>query len=269
MKIDFNSFRRRWTRPKTTQFPVGSRVYKGFQGSGKTLSMVKYAFDVQKKYPDCIIYSNIHIDGLNNYHYIEDDSVLIEALQCRNGSKGVLVLLDEAHLYFNKKTGISLDVLTAISQQRKDRKRLVFSSQIWEELDISLRKQVKEIVSCRCFFKCIQFNTISDGETLAWDKVNSCYVAHKLCTEIFKHYDVLYNCYNTLQKIVTNDDYSRSFTPSPVSSTINLNMKNNRVFRARQMYTKQDIFVISFILWHYHLISTPCFFDFLYKLIRL
>lgn len=160
MKIDWTSFRRHWTRPKPNSFPVGSRVYKGFQGSGKTLSMVKYAFDIQKRFPDCIIYSNIRINGLNNYHFIENDSDLVEGLQCRNGDRGVLVLLDEAHLYFNKKTGISLDVLTAISQQRKDRKRLVFSSQIWEELDISLRKQVKEIVSCRCFFHCIQFNQI-------------------------------------------------------------------------------------------------------------
>ena len=43
------------------QFPTGSRVYKGYQGSGKTLSMVKYAQDIVKKYPNCAIFSNIRL----------------------------------------------------------------------------------------------------------------------------------------------------------------------------------------------------------------
>lgn len=226
MKIDFNSFRRHWTRPKGVQFPTQSRVYKGFQGQGKTLSMVKYAFDLQKAFPKCHIFSNIKIEGLENYHYLETDDDVKKALEFSNGADGVLVLLDEAHLYFNKKSGISLDVLTAISQQRKDRRRIVFSSQIWEELDISLRKQVKEIVSCRCFFGCIQFNTIYDGETLTYDKLSSSYVAQKKYSEIFKHYDVLYSCYNTLQKIVTNESYQRSYIPE-THAFVNIAQKTN------------------------------------------
>ena len=184
MKIDWRSFRRKYTRPKKGLFPVGSRVYKGFQGSGKTLSMVKYALDIHKKFPDAYIFSNIHIKGIDEKHYcyIENDAILKYALEVQRGERGVLVLLDEAHLYFNKKSGISLDVLTAISQQRKDRRRLVFSSQIWEELDISLRKQVKEIVSCRNIMGLIQVNTISDGETLTYDKLQGEYVAKKIET---------------------------------------------------------------------------------------
>lgn len=214
MKIDFKSFVKHYQRPKKDLFPIGTRVYKGFQGSGKTLSMVKYAFDVQKRYSNCYVFSNIKIRGLNNYYFIEDDNVLKDALALQRGAEGVLILLDEAHLYFNKKSGISLDVLTAISQQRKDRKRLVFSSQIWEELDISLRKQVKEIVQCNCYFHKLQVNHISNGETLTYDKLQSQYVARPLYTEIFKHYQSLYDCYDTYQKIISNRDYSRDFTPA-------------------------------------------------------
>lgn len=210
MRIYWNTFPKHWTKPKRGLFPTGSRVYKGYQGSGKSLSMVKYALDIQKAFPNSKIYSNMIIRGIPNFTYIENDDILKDALNCRNGDEGVLILLDEAHLYFGKKTGIPLDVLTAISQQRKDRKRLVFSSQIWEELDISLRKQVKEIVSCRCLFGFIQVNTISNGETLSYDKLSSEYVAKKIRTEIFKHNDILYNSYDTYQKIVTNADYSRS-----------------------------------------------------------
>lgn len=214
MRIYFDTFIKKYTRPKGNLFPVGSRVYKGFQGSGKTLSMVKYAQDVHKRFPDSLIFSNVHLKGIDrkHYRYIDNDSVLKYALEVQQGERGVLVLLDEAHLYFNKKNGISLDVLTAISQQRKDRRRLVFSSQIWEELDISLRKQVKEIVSCNCYFGKIQVNTISDGETLHYDKLEGNYVAKKIRTEIFKHNNELYNSYDTYQKIITNEEYNRKPT---------------------------------------------------------
>lgn len=219
MRIDWKSFTEKYIKPKGSQFPVGSIVFKGFQGSGKTLSMVHYIFDLQRQFPNCIVYSNIKINGLKNFHLVENDRDVAEAISAQNGQNGVVLLLDEAHLFFNKKTGISLDVLTAISQQRKDRRRIVMSSQIWEELDISLRKQVKHIVSCSRFGR-IQFNTISDGESLTYDKLQGCYVAKTLYTEVFKHNQKLYDSYDTLQKIVRNDQYSRQFTSSPPQSVI-------------------------------------------------
>lgn len=230
MIIDYGSFRKKWVKPPKVQFPTGSRVMKGFQGSGKTLSLVKYAFDIQKKFPDCIIYSNVLIKGLNNFHFFDDDSGLSEGLSRENGQRGVLVLLDEAHLYFGKKSGIPLDVLTAISQQRKDRRRIVFTSQIWEELDISLRKQVKEIVSCRTILSRsfpIQINTVSDGESLSYDKLSSEYVAKKLYTEIFHHNLELYSSYDTRQKIITNQNYSRS--PSSSITPISISLQDKKI----------------------------------------
>ena len=215
MRIYWNTFPKKWQKPPKGQFPTGSRVYKGYQGSGKTLSMVKYAIDLSKAYPNCEVFSNFIIKGIDNFNYINTDEDLKYALGLRNGTDGVLVLLDEAHLYFGKKSGISLDVLTAISQQRKDRRRIVFSSQIWEELDISLRKKVKEIVSCRCIGGILQINTISDGETLSYDKLQGEYVAKKIRTEIFKHNIELYNSYDTLQKIITNEEYTRLPTAQP------------------------------------------------------
>ena len=218
MRIFWNTFPKKWKPQPKGQFPTGSRVYKGYQGSGKTLSMTKYAIDLAQKYPKCEVFSNFKINGIKNFHYISNDNDLKYALGLRNGTDGVLVLLDEAHLYFGKKSGISLDVLTAISQQRKDRRRIVFSSQIWEELDISLRKQVKEIVSCRTLFGMIQINTISDGESLSYDKLQGCYVAKKMYTEIFKHNEELYNAYDTYQKIITNEEYSRTPAPSTITA---------------------------------------------------
>lgn len=210
MKIYFDTFKKKYIRPKSGQFPVGTIVFKGFQGSGKTLSMVHYVFELQKQFPKCIVFSNVIIRGLKNFHFLENDDAVAEAISATNGSHGVVLLLDEAHLFFNKKNGISLDVLTAISQQRKDRRRIILSSQIWEELDVSLRKQVKHIVNCTCRFGKFQFNSYSDGETLSYDKMSSQYVAKHLFTEVFKHNQELYNSYDTYQKIIRNNDYSRS-----------------------------------------------------------
>lgn len=226
MRIYWDTFFKKWIRPPRGQFPTGSIVFKGFQGSGKSLSLCKYALDIAKDFPNCKIYSNMKIKGIKNFTFIENDNVLLEALTIKNGASGVLVLLDEAHLYFNKKNGISLDVLTAISQQRKDRRRLAFTSQIWEELDISLRKQVKHIVSCRCIAHKIQVNTISDGESLTYDKMASEYVAKKIRTEIFKHNQQLYDSYDTYQKIITNTDYIRTPTaPTHVAVYNNITQK--------------------------------------------
>lgn len=209
MKIDWSSFREHWTKPRGKQFPTGSVVWKGYQGSGKTLSLIKYAFDMKKEFPNCKIYSNVILCDID-YTYISNDFILNEALTYQNGANGVLIVLDEAHLYFNKKDGIPLDVLTCISQQRKDRRRLCFTSQIWEELDISLRKQVKEVVNCKNIFKKIQINTVYDGESISYDKLKGEWTANKLRTEIFKHNDKLYNKYDTRQKVIRNTNYQRS-----------------------------------------------------------
>lgn len=204
MIIDWKSFVKHRTREKGKQFPTGSAVYFGFQGQGKTLAMTQYAFKIKDEFPECVIFANYNLYGID-YNYCFSDEDVKNALSYQNGDKGVLVLLDEAHLYFGKKTGIGLETLTAISQQRKDRRRIVFTSQIWEELDISLRKQVKEIHHCKKIFNLIVQN-VSDGETLAYDKLKCEYVANHIRFEIFKMNDEYYKRYNTYQKIITNDE---------------------------------------------------------------
>ncbi len=223
MKIYWRTFLKHRTPEDKHAFPVGSRVYTGFQGNGKTLSMVAYAFEIKEEFPECEIFSNVILHGLD-YHLIKDDKDVEVALGFQNGAKGVLVLLDEAHLYFNKKNGISVDVLTAISQQRKDRRRIVFSSQIWEELDISLRKQVKEVVKCKSFLNMIILR-IGNGETLKYNKLTNEYETDRIEFQIYKKNDEYYNRYDTYQKIVTNKEYDcwgARAAPSTRPTVINL-----------------------------------------------
>lgn len=219
MRVDFASFKKKYNRPDNNSFPVGSTVYKGHQGNGKSLSMCHDAFELQNRFPNCHVYSNMIIRGLNNFHLIQKDEDLEEALAVSHGADGTLLILDEAHLYFHKSSGIPMDVLTCISEQRKDRRSMFFSTQIWEEMDISLRKQVKYIVDCRTLFRKFQINTYYRGYTLHYDKLQSAYVADKVETRIYKHNQELYDSYDTLQKIVRNSEYSR-----PLYNPVNVNL---------------------------------------------
>lgn len=207
MRVDWKSFKKHYTKPKNNLFPVGSRVYIGRQGKGKTLSMVDYTHRLIKQYPKMRVFSNVILYDVE-YKFLVDDEDVSLALGYQNGSDGVLVLLDEAHLMFNSKNGIPIDVLSAISQQRKDRRRIVFSSQIWNELDISVRKQVQEVVQCRNIGN-IQINTIFDGESITIDKSDYSYKMDKIAREMYKHNDEYYKRYDTYQKIRRNSEYSR------------------------------------------------------------
>lgn len=231
MRIDFQSFRHR--APKSLiGFPTGTRVYKGFQGSGKTLSMVHYCLKMLEKYPKCLCYSNIAIDHARVLLFHSNDE-LEKILQVKNGADGVLILLDEAHLFFNKKKGISIDFLAAISQQRKNRVHIVMSSQIWEELDISLRKQVKEIVNCRSIFRTIILNSVSDGETLSYDKQQGEYVAQKKYTYIFHMTKREAEMYDTLQTISRNDEYTHAPYTPPLSVSVSTQKEPFQLFHKR------------------------------------
>lgn len=213
-QIDWQSFKEKYIKPKKGEFPTGTRVYKGFQGSGKTLSMISDIYQCRTIFPKAIIFSNVKLKNID-YHFIKDSGDLKKALETQNGKDGVLVCIDEAHLFFNKKDGISLDVITCISQQRKDRRKIFFTCQIWEDLDVSLRKQVKEVVTCHRVGR-LQINKIIDGESVRFDKQLGTWTGQTIQYNIFKHNERLYNSYDTFQKIINNRDYERNTNTLPI-----------------------------------------------------
>lgn len=221
MYIDWSSFTKKYTRPKGKLFPLGMTVYKGLQGSGKSLSLTVDAFSIKNEFPDCVVFSNMFLYGIeyNLYKSVDD---LIDALKFRNGDDGVLIIIDEAQNYFNKKSGVPIEVMSQLCQNRKNRRCILMTSQIWEDLDVMLRKQVKTVVNCKKIWK-LQINTYHNGEELSFDKLTGEYVAPKKFTKIFKHNDKYYSRYNTLEVIQTNEQYNRTLTmaqgapPAPVN----------------------------------------------------
>ncbi len=206
MIIDFKSFFEKKSLSDKGCFPYGSRVYKAFIGGGKTLSMTHDIFQLKKKYPKMITFANYNIYGLKDFYLIDSDRMMDYALSFSNGENGVVVAIDEAHLFWLKKDGIPVEVLSAISYQRKDRKKIMMTTQVWDELPVSTRKQVMEVVNCIRILN-IQVNIVYNGSKLKYDKQESAYVAPKLYTSIFKHNDKLYKSFNTIQKAIKNNDF--------------------------------------------------------------
>lgn len=236
MRIDYKSMTKKYTKPEKGLFPVGSRVYIGRQGKGKTLSMVDYTHRLKQTHQNSKIFSNVILHDID-YTLLKEDSDVAKALSYQNGKNGVLVLLDEAHLFFNTKTGIPIEVLTAISQQRKDRRRIIFTSQIWNELDISIRKQVQEVVNCRNFGR-FQYNVIFNGETVRLDKSDYSYTMDKMYSEVYKHNDEFYNRYDTYQKIITNNSYDSSLTRGAQHIAVRDATKTKKSFSLGKNYAK-------------------------------
>lgn len=121
--------------------------------------------------------------------------------ELENGEEGIIYLIDEIHLEFNslESKNIPIDVMVEVSQQRKQRKHIVGTSQVYMRMAKPLREQIKEVVICRNFFKFVQYNRLVDGETSHEE-------GNKLCFDTVKrvfwfHSRELYNSYDTYKKM--------------------------------------------------------------------
>lgn len=179
--------------------PEGIMIFCGPQGAGKTLSAVRYIRNVLDAYPDCIFCSNTVIHGY------EDRTVEYNGLDSlkdlENGFAGVLYFIDEIHLELNslESKNIDMDVIVELSQQRKQRKHIVGTSQVYMRMAKPLREQVKHIVLCKGYFGILQHNQLIDGFTAVEE--NGKLKCQVLKNQWFFHSSDLYSCYDTYSKM--------------------------------------------------------------------
>lgn len=210
--------------------PIGTMIFCGSQGKGKTLSAVNYIYQIMEAYPYCILCTNValkdypfsaHLIGdkvlYDDTHTVVnsddilngvyDKRVVVEynGLDClkfvNNGEYGVVYLIDEIHLELNslESKNIDVDVMVEISQQRKQRKHIIGTSQVYMRLAKPLREQVFDIVLCNNYFKIFQLNKLINGETAKEDN-------GKLKCEVKGHYfyihsPEMYSRYDTYAKM--------------------------------------------------------------------
>lgn len=118
-----------------------------------------------------------------------------------NGIEGVLYLIDEIHLEFNslESKNIPIEVMVEVSQQRKQRKHIVGTSQVYMRLAKPLREQIDTVVICKNYLSCIQYNTVINGKTAT--EQNGKLNADILRKFLWFHRPSLYDSYDTYAKM--------------------------------------------------------------------
>lgn len=173
--------------------------------------------------------TNYDVIGFNGRIVVEYNG--IDCLkELEDGELGVLYLIDEIHLEFNslESKNVPIEVMIEVSQQRKQRKHIVGTTQVYMRMAKPFREQIKNVVICRNFFKCVQLNRLIDGETsheengkLVFDTQK--YILWFHSTKLYKSYDTYKkmkryskewkgtsrtNIYNNENVVIKNDIYS-------------------------------------------------------------
>lgn len=124
----------------------GLTMFCGRQGGGKTISMVDYLERMRAKYPACHIYSNFGYVGQTGE--LKGWEMLLSE---RNGEDGVIFAIDEIHAEFSSNAWKDFppELLREISQQRKQKVKIIASAQVFKDVAVQLRRQCFDIVECR------------------------------------------------------------------------------------------------------------------------
>lgn len=131
------------------EFPeYGLTMFCGRQGSGKTVSMTEYLERMRSAYPDVLIYTNY-----NYQNETEPMNGWRDLLEKRNGIKGVIFAIDEIQNEYDSMSykDFPESLLSVITMQRKQRIKIVATSQIYSRVVKQLREQCFQVVECYTF----------------------------------------------------------------------------------------------------------------------
>lgn len=213
-------------KDKSFFWPTGTQVYCGLQGSGKTISAVEHIHRIKERYPDAILVSNVHLTNYDPRTFdtsaqLKDiaqtfnrrteyilfstmEQLSLALVAVNNGHKGVIYLIDEIHTYFNAldSKNIPMYVFTEISQQRKQRKTIIGTSQLFLRLAKPFREQCDNVIMCKTIASYITLQTAWDGATLTED-YNGKLQGNKRKTGFFIQTRKHRKAYDTYQKVTS------------------------------------------------------------------
>lgn len=124
----------------------GLTLFCGKQGRGKTVALVEYLERMRIKYPKAII--------VTNFYYVHQHLQMEswqDFINIRNGVDGVIFAIDEIQNEYNSASWKDFpeDLLSEITQQRKQRVKIVATSQVYARIVKQLREQASEVIECR------------------------------------------------------------------------------------------------------------------------
>lgn len=188
-------------RKNDTFSEYGFTLFCGMQGAGKTVSLVEYLEQMKKKYPKCIIVTNFQYSNAD--HRMKDWQ---DFFKIRNGTDGVIFAIDEIHSEYSSSTWKDFpeSLLSEISQQRKQRIKIVATSQVFSRVVKQLREQCFSVITCKTYFKRYTVNREYQADAYSSVVDNALTIKNKL-RPMWKHSFVqsnaLRSCYDTYEKI--------------------------------------------------------------------
>lgn len=213
-------------RDKDFFIPHGTQIFVGKQGSGKTISAVRQIYLLKERYPKCVIVSNIDLKHLQALkfknekellyilermnkakHYIQFDTMEeleLVLVKVNNAFEGVIYIIDEIHTYFNslESKNIPMYIFTEISQQRKQRKLIIGTSQLFLRMAKPLREQCDNVIVCRTFLGFITLTIAYEGMTLEQDYSGKL-IGQKRKMGWYYHTSRIRLGFDTFQKVVS------------------------------------------------------------------
>lgn len=173
----------------------GFHLIVGEQGSGKTISLVYLLLKYKQLYPKLKIRTNMGFkleDGVINSWR--------DLVFSNNGIYGQIDVLDEVQNWFNslQSKDFPVEMLQEITQQRKQRKMIIGTSQVWNRVAKPIREQVKLVYKpttiLGCLTICPYFKPVINDDGQA-DKM-----LYRGCF-FFVHNDLIRNSFDTYKKI--------------------------------------------------------------------
>ena len=179
----------------------GFSIYVGRQGQGKTISMVDYLNLMKEKHPKCII--------VTNFSYVGADYIMTDwkdFMTIRNGTDGVIFAIDEIHSEYSADSWKDFpeSLLSEISQQRKQRVKIIASSQVYKRIAKQLREQSFSVLCCNTYLK--RLCKVYEYDAYEYDShIGGGFRLSKGIKPLSKRWyvqsDPLRECYDTYEKI--------------------------------------------------------------------
>lgn len=208
----------------------GLHMVCGRQGSGKTMTVVYLLQKWKNKYPKMKICTNL------GYKYQDYELNHWKDLICyKNGIYGIANVIDEIQTWFNslESKDFPIEMIEQISQQRKQRKCLIGTAQVFSRIAKPIREQTHFVYMPFTIAGCL--TVVRKTKPEYWDDEKQKFKKYT-GTFFFVHNKELREAYDTYKIIEKYKDVGMYINPQLLNATTNyskqtftFNLKNNKL----------------------------------------
>ena len=192
--------------------PQGIHMFCGEQGCGKTIACVEMMLRYQKMYPKSKMITNFGVTT-------EDDDLTDwrQLLDYTNEKKGVIVGIDEIQNWFmSGKNQLPEGMLEVATQNRKNRRVICCTAQVFTRVNKGLREQVTNVYEPHTFLGCF---TVVVKKKYSFDSAGNVINSKIKGMYCFTHNEEIRNAYDTYKVIHTLSlEGFKDVPPAPVTN---------------------------------------------------